>query len=189
MARWAAVTYRRSDRGISLVELAEAIRRSGIRLAGFFQLSRQDEEGRRSVELVRIATGERISLGQSGPKQAEDGCSFVFRAESFAAARRWLEEDAPEAEVLFLHEVSKLELEGKGHHAAIRWAVCLPDRWLVVLCACGERLEQVVEQHAPSQEPVAYLELPATLEEQARFLRELAEGSVPGASAGERAPR
>ena len=179
MARWAVVTYGSADdRAAEVRALAAQLQARGVPVAGFAQEKRVDAEGRASFELIRLGRDERRSLGATGgaeAKAASQGeCTFTFSSEGFARARAWLEEDAPGAQVLFLSEVSKLEVGGQGHHDALVWALELPETKKVVLVARANQLSYLVEKLKPPGEPVAYLELPASPAQKQAFVEALA---------------
>lgn len=173
MALWGAITFgRKCDRGAELLALAEELVARGFCVAGFAQRVHKQEGVERATELVRLRRPERIHFGQSGPKSAEDGCSFVFNPEAFSQGRAWIKQDAAGAQVLLLHEIGKLELSGQGHAPCVVEALASPAQ-LVLLCTSGERLGQVVERFSPPGEPGAYIELPARKVELERFFSAL----------------
>ncbi|MBK7859760.1 MAG: DUF2478 domain-containing protein [Archangiaceae bacterium] len=175
MSRWAVITFGRNvDRAGAALAVVHQLRGHGVAIAGFLQV-KQPGAVPETVELVRLAAEGRAPLGvRSEGRQRGASCSFAFDSEVFAVARSWLETDAPSADVLFLHELSKLELEGQGHAPALSWALGLPGDRLVVFCVRAEGLGQLVERFALAGEPVAYLEHHAPGADPARFAAEVA---------------
>ncbi len=166
MSRWAAVTFAEGiDRRAAARDVARALERQGLRLAGFLQRQRPDDASG-ALELERLGEkwgqaaflGARSSAPEKQPVPISSGCSFAFEPAGFERGRQWLEEDAKGADVLFVDELSKLELEGAGHAAALRWALAEPGEQVVVFCTAAKRLTHVVDRFRFSGQPVAYLE-------------------------------
>jgi len=179
MAHWAVVTYGSEvNRSAEVRALAGLLRARGLSVAGFAQDKRIDAEGRASIELLRLGRDERRPLGATGgteAKAASQGeCTFTFSADAFACARAWLEEDAKQAQVLLLSEVSKLEVGGEGHFGALVWALGLDESKVVVFVARANQLSYLVEKLKPGGDPVAYLELPSAGPEKEAFAQTLA---------------
>jgi len=181
MARWAVVTYGSEvNRSAEVRALAGQLRARGLSVAGFAQEKRLDAEGRASFELLRLGRDERRPLGATGGAEAkakaaaQGECTFAFSADAFACARAWLEEDAKQAQVLLLSEVSKLEAGGEGHYGALVWALGLAESKVVVFVARANQLSYLVEKLKPGGDPVAYLELPSAGPEKEAFLQTLA---------------
>ncbi len=183
MARWSVVTYGKAvDRGTFVRAFVAGLEARGIKVGGFAQERKTDSAGGTTVELVRLGRPDRLVLGGSTGKQADAGadavCSYSFRPEGFAEARRWLEADAAAARLLLVSEVSKLEAGGQGHHAALAWALALSDKYTVVFVARADQLSYLVEKLAPPGEPVGYLELPASADATGAFVAELVAASA-----------
>ena len=177
MARWALVSgekgHNKADFTLGVVE---ELRAAGLKVAGFVQRRRYDAD-QKGYDLLRLASGERIVLAQGGVAarqvSQEAFCSFAFRNDAFEQAFGWLRQDAEGAQVLVLDDVSKLEVQGKGHAAALGWALAQPGK-VVLLCARASQLFYVVESFGLESDPVAAVELPVGLEERAAFVRALA---------------
>lgn len=179
MARWALISGEKGHNKSALaLELVERLKAEGVRAAGFVQLRHYDESGEKGYQLLRLATGERLVLARGGvaPRDAsqEAFCSYAFDNDAFARAHRWLQEDLPAAPLVVLDDISKLEVQGKGHAAALASALAQPDK-VVLVCARASQLFYVVENFGLGDEPVDALELPADEEAQARFVARLAE--------------
>jgi len=175
MSRWAAITFGRDvDRGAAALAVVRHLRERGLAVAGFLQL-KLPEVTPETIELVQLGGQGRVRLGvRAGRPPDGTSCSFAFDAEAFAAGRSWLEAGAPSADVLLLHELGKLELEGQGHTAALTWALGRPGGQPVVFCARAERLGGLVERFQLDGDPVAYLEHHSPAADPARFAAELA---------------
>jgi len=177
MARWAIASLGRgADRRAEAAALEAALAARGLLLGGFRQEALPSERGK-AEGLVRIPRGERMVLGADSGVGGGEGCTFQFREEAFATARRWLQEDQASAEVVLVHDVGKLEVKGEGHARAIAEAIGAPSRGVVLLIAGGDRLLQVVERFAPDDRPAGWIELPAAAAELDRFARELSEAA------------
>jgi nucleoside-triphosphatase THEP1 len=149
------------------LRLAGRLRAHGLRVGGFFQRSTVDELERRGYDLVRLPDGiETLPLARPGAQQDRGTiatvCSFVFSREAFAKGLDWLRADAPQADALVIDEVSKLEVSGDGHFEAVRWAVNLDTRLLVVLSVRADQLFYVVDKFELEDRVSGYLELPVT---------------------------
>ncbi|MBL8957983.1 MAG: DUF2478 domain-containing protein [Myxococcaceae bacterium] len=175
MPRWAVITFGRNvDRAGATLAVVHQLYGHGVAVAGFLQV-KQPGAAPETVELVRLAAEGRALLGvRTEGRQRGASCSFSFDAHAFATCRSWLEADAPSADVLLLHELSKLEVEGQGHAPALTWALGLPGDRPVVFCARAEHLGQLVERFALTSEPVAYLEHHAPGADSTRFAADLA---------------
>jgi len=149
------------------LRLAEKFGAQGLRVGGFFQRTTTDDLDRRGYDLVRVADKTAaVPLARPGvPKdQATESsvCSFVFAREAFVKGLEWLRADAAWADVLVIDEVSKLEVSGEGHFAALRWAAALEARMIVLLSVRAEQLFYVVEKFELEERISGYVELPAT---------------------------
>jgi len=153
MSRWAAVVAGKGGRRSRAArEVAEALAARGLRVGGFTQRTIEGDAGAKTIDLVRAAGGAEVPLARSVvPPPGSSGCSIVFEAAGFEAARRWVAEDAPGSDVVVLDGIGKLELGGEGHRAAV--ARALADARLVVL-AVRDQLVYVIEALG-LEEPVA----------------------------------
>jgi nucleoside-triphosphatase THEP1 len=159
MKRWALLSGPRgSGKSTTARRAGEALAARGVKVAGFVQEAVDDEEGRAGYLLRRLGHEEALMVARrdsAARAPAEEAfCSFVFDADAFAAARRWLAEDAA-ARVVIIDEVSKLEVAGRGHHDAI--AEALSGDRLVLLAVRADQLFAVMERFG-LDEPVAALE-------------------------------
>lgn len=178
MGRWAVVTGEKGHKKAEFVlDVAARLREAGLRVAGFVQRRRDDgaEKGH-GHDLERLSTGERIVLSKDGvaaQKVSQEAfCTYAFENDSFAQAFAWLREDGKDADVLVLDDVSKLETQGKGHCAALAWALAQPGR-VVLISARASQLFYVVENFGLEDEPVAAAELPDA--DPSAFARALAQ--------------
>jgi nucleoside-triphosphatase THEP1 len=160
MTRWALVTGSKgADKSATLRRVAAQLEARGVPVAGFFQESIEEGGARTGHSLRRLGHDEALPVvrrgsGPRGPNE-ESFCQIVFDHDAFAAARRWLTEDAPGAQALLLDEISKLEVAGKGHHDAV--AEALGKGCLTVLSVRADQLFYVIERFG-LDEPVASLE-------------------------------
>jgi len=154
MSRWAAVVAGKGGRRSRAArEVAEALAARGLRVGGFTQRTIEDDAGAKTIGLMRAAGGAEVPLARSVvPPPGSSGCSIVFEAAGFEAARRWVAEDAPGSDVVVLDGIGKLELGGEGHRAAV--ARALADARLVVLAVRDDQLVYVIEALG-LEEPVA----------------------------------
>jgi nucleoside-triphosphatase THEP1 len=158
-APWALVLGRKGS-ARAAAGVVEALRARGLRVAGAVQ--EQVAEGGVPTGYLarRVTNGERVSLARkSGPAAApgeQEHCSFLFDGTGFATARAWLAADTAGADVVLVDEVSKLEVSGSGHAAAITDA--LAGRAVVVLAVRADQLFAVME-HFGLPPPHATLEV------------------------------
>jgi nucleoside-triphosphatase THEP1 len=182
MARWALVSSEKKHDKVALVlRLIDALQSRGVAVGGFVQLRCYDAQEHKGYQLQRLATGEKITLAQGGvgargPSQ-EAFCSYAFRNEAFEQACLWIKADAARAQVLFLDDVSKLEVQGKGHAASVAWALSQLDK-VVVLCARASQLFYVVENFGLDGDPVDALELPVDAAAEERFVAAIARAAI-----------
>ncbi|MBI5547170.1 MAG: DUF2478 domain-containing protein, partial [Deltaproteobacteria bacterium] len=164
MARWALISGEKGHNKSGLaLEVVERLQAGGAAVGGFLQQRCYDAHEQKGYELLRLANCERITLAVGGvaakePTQ-ESFCSYAFRNDAFEQAFQWLKEDAPRADVLVLDDVSKLEVQGKGHAASLVWALAQPVP-VVLVVARASQLFYVDENCGLDDEPVAALELP-----------------------------
>ena len=188
MARWALISGENGvENAARAVEVAERLAAGGARVAGYVQHKGVDERGRKRFEIVRLSSGERAVLAVHGvfprPGEGERFCSMAFRNDGFATARRWIEEDAPAADLLVLDGISKLEVMGRGHSATLGAALRREGK-LVLVCARASQLFYVVERFGLAEEDlVAALELPAAVGAADSFARAVAAALGCGAGA------
>ena len=189
MARWALITGEKGERKAELaLEVAEALRARGLRVAGIVQLGFKDEQAeQKRYELQRISNGERVFLAVDGvvaKGPTEEGfCTFAFRNEAFDLARSWMEEDAAGAEVLVVGEVSKLEIADKGNAACLKWALAQDDSKVVLVAARASQLFYVMEQFGLQDDPVAALEMPGEPGAREALVEELVAAVLAGRGA------
>lgn len=161
MTRWALISGPKgTGKSRTTARLATALSARGIAVAGFVQEAMEVDGERQGYRLRRLGKGdERVVARRNstprGPRE-ESFCSFVFDNDAFDMARGWLEADAPDAQVLLLDEVSKLEVAGKGHHDAVTAALATGK--LVVLSVQAAQLFGVLERFA-LEAPVASFEI------------------------------
>lgn len=172
MARWAVVTGEKGhDKAGFVLGVAEELRAAGLRVAGFVQRRRYDGD-QKGHDLQRLATGEKIVLAQGGVAakavSQEAFCTYAFRNDAFEQAFAWMREDAKGADVLVLDDVSKLETQGKGHAAALEWALKQEGK-VVLISARASQLFYVVENFGLEDDPVAAAELPVGAGERKAF--------------------
>lgn len=167
MTSWALISGEKGQGKAEFVlEVARRLGERGLKVAGFVQQGLEDAQTeQKRYELHRLATGERAVLAvegiaAKGPTQ-ELFCTYAFKNEIFEVARGWVEADAPGADVVIVSEVSKLEIAGKGHAAALRHALGLEGPRVVVVSARASQLFYVVENFGLGADPVAAVELPA----------------------------
>lgn len=181
MARWALITGEKGQRKAELaLQVAGGLRSKGVRVAGVVQLGSKDPASeQKRYELQRVSNGERVFLALEGvvPKGPTEElfCSLAFRNEAFDLACRWVREDASEAEVLVIGEVSKLEIGDKGHAASLKWALGLDDSKVVLITARASQLFYVMEKFGLQDDPVAALEMPGTDADRDALVEDLVE--------------
>ncbi len=150
------------------LRIADLLIAAGVKVGGFFQRTTRDDLDRRGYDLVRVRDRHQQAIPLARPGCGTDEskqaviCSFAFSHEAFETGLRWLREDAQEAEVLVVDEVSKLEVSRQGHAAAIRFALGLPAEKVILLSVRGDQLFYVVETFGLDNAVLGDLELPAT---------------------------
>ncbi len=164
MTPWALISGEQCDpKARCALEVASELEARGISVGGVVQRSR-GSDGAKSSELVRVAGGARVPLAQEGiaPRGASEEafCSYAFRLDAFAQARRWLEEDLADRRVLILGDLSKLEVAGRGHAESLRRALSLGEERLLVLTVRTSQLGYLMGNYALESDPVASLQLP-----------------------------
>jgi nucleoside-triphosphatase THEP1 len=189
MAAWALITGDKGDGKTSLaLRVAARLRQAGLRVGGFVQRAVHEPDGTRTgYDLAHIERDESTPIARRGkiPGAGQEGfCAHVFETSAFARAVAWLREDAGRADVLFIDEVSKLEVADKGHAEAVRLALALPSPKIVVLCVRAEHLFAAVERFIgdTGAEAVASIHAPASPEAEQDFETRICRavrGSVP----------
>lgn len=180
MARWAVIAGEDGEQSASLaLELVAELRAASVRVGGFVQRKGVDGDGKKGYDFVRLRDEETVPLALEGASARGPGeetfCSLVFQQAGFDAARRWLEEDAATADLLVLDGISKLEVSGRGHAAALEAALQLPDK-VVLLCVRGSQLVYAVERFKLAElDVIGELEWPAEPTARDAFARELRE--------------
>jgi nucleoside-triphosphatase THEP1 len=153
---WALVVAARGGKRSRVArEVVDALAARGLRVGGFTQRTLDHEDGAKSFELVRAAGGAAIPLARAdkrAPAVEGGGCSVVFDAAAFEAARGWVEADAAASDVVVIDGIGKLELAGEGHRAAVTRALAAAP--LVVLAVRDDQLVYAVEALG-LEEPVA----------------------------------
>jgi len=166
MSRWALISAESGTESATLaLSVVGRLEASGVRTAGFVQRKSRNERGEKRYDLERLHRPDRAVLAidgvaAKGPNE-EFFCSMAVHNDGFAAAGRWLEEDAAGADVLLIDEISKLETAGRGHSATFQRAR-QRDEALVLFCVRASELFYVLERFAlPEEAMVAAIELPA----------------------------
>ncbi len=160
MSKWALVSGTKgTGKSRAVNHAAEALAARGVAIAGFVQDAIEVDGERVGYQLRRLGRPDTRVLARKnatprGPEE-EAYCSYVFDLGAFGEARAWLAADAPAARVVFVDEVSRLEIEGRGHHAAILDA--LAGDALVVLSVQAAQVFGVLERFG-LDEPAAALE-------------------------------
>jgi nucleoside-triphosphatase THEP1 len=177
MARWALISGEKGHNKAELtLEMVARLKAGGAKVGGFVQLRHIDAQEQKGYELLRLTTGERITLAVGGVAakgaSQEAFCTYAFRNDAFEQARRWLQADAVGCDVLVLDDISKLEVQGKGHAASLTWALAQEGK-MVLICARASQLFYVVENFALADDPVDALELPVDGAAHDRFVRSL----------------
>lgn len=179
--RWALLSGQRgSDKSGTARRLVASLRARGLGVAGFTQRRLPSPEGEMKRYLLeRIGSLEQVVLADEGLGGAtqESHCTHAFAGSAFELALGWLQEDAPAAQVLVLDDVSKLETQGRGHAAAVRWALAQPGK-TVLLCVRAKQLFYVMENFGIQDAPLDALELPADAAEEARFASSIADAAT-----------
>lgn len=175
MARWAAIIGARgTGKSTHASHVVELLRARGVRVGGFLQMGVVDELERKSYDLHRLSTGDVLPLARPTTGAEVEGqttyCSFSFVDDAFERARAWLDEELGRCPVIFVDEVSKLEVSGQGHHAAIRKALAADDATVVVLCVRADQLFYVVEAFGLEDDAAAVLEVPGAEEDVGAFV-------------------
>ena len=137
-------------------EIAQRLTARGLRVAGFTQRVSEERPGRKTVEVVRVSDGRAVLLARTSadPGEAAAVCSFAFEGQAFEDARRWVESDAPDADVIVVDGMGKLELGGGGHRGTIEYALRAGPP--VVLGLRDDNLVYAMEALA-LEEPLAFL--------------------------------
>jgi len=179
MAIWALILGGKgTGRSTTAHRVAARLEERGVSVAGFVQEGIEEDGDRVGHRLRRLARDASLVVAKRGASargpNEESFCGFVFDNDAFAAARRWVEEDAPHARALVLDEVSKLEVAGKGHHDAV--AAALAGGGLTVLGVRADQLFYVMERFG-LDEPVASLE-PGDADDEDAFIEALVRAST-----------
>lgn len=144
---WALVVAAKGGkRSVAAREVVEGLAARGLRVGGFTQRMVDLDDGSKDIALVHASDGATIPLARSEKRTAPvegGGCAIVFDPAGFAAARRWVELDAPSCDVLVLDGLGKLELAGEGHRAAVAHALSAAP--LVVLAVRDDQLVYALE--------------------------------------------
>lgn len=180
MARWALIAGpKKSDKTDHALALMEALQAAGVNVGGFLQAKRVDEEQRKNYDLVRLPSLQRLPLAQEAlyANAAADVtfCALRFDNDAFRRALEWIDAARHEAEVLFVGDISKVEVGGGGHCKAVSTALAMPDTTLAVLCVRADQLFYVVEKFGLGDDVVACLELPADAETCQRFIQDVVD--------------
>lgn len=161
--RWALLVGSKQLGSPAARRLARLLPSAGVRVAGFLQ-SRQGEAGEEQITLERLGKGDVCAVARSAKRAPVPGeelhCELVFDAAAFEQARRWVEADAPAADVVVVDCAGKLEANGRGHHATIAELLC--GAALPLLVIREDHLFAVMEAFQLDDEPVAMLNLPCS---------------------------
>jgi nucleoside-triphosphatase THEP1 len=159
MARWALISGENGVESTAYASrLVESLAAAGLRSEGLLKRKHVDENDRKYYELARLRNDESVLSAAFGVPAKEPGaeafCSMVFYKNAFEAAGRWLEEDAPDADLLVIDGVGKFEASGRGLHPALAAALRRTDQ-IVLLCARASQLFHVVERFGLEEEDMA----------------------------------
>jgi len=165
MAHWFVIAAESAaERSGCILDLAERLRVHDIAVGGFTQTIGADDRERPCQQLTRLGSGERLLLATAGvvPRQAHDEafCDYVFAGDAFDRAGQWLRADALKCRVLTIDAVSKLEAQGRGHAASVRWALALDGQHAVLLGVRSRVLFEVVEHFGLDRQPLTAFEAP-----------------------------
>lgn len=166
MAKWALITSESGAGGSACAAgIVGRLAGRGVASAGFLQRKGVDGKGRTRFELVRLRGGESAVLAVDGVEASGPGeerhCRMAFRKDGFDAAARWLEEDAAGADVLVFDGVGKVEAAGRGHCRALRAALGLEGKVVLVFARARPLFRVVHRLGLDESEMLAALEVPA----------------------------
>jgi len=182
MARWALISAEHgADAAALALEVSARLTARGVRVGGFVQRKCVAAAGQKIFDVVHLQNQETVALsrhaeGAKAPVE-ERSCAGSFQDAGFAAARRWVEEDAPAVDVLVVDGGRKLEVAGRGHCLAVERALGLSGK-VVLLCAKASQLFHLVERFGLEESDlVAALELPADAPSVEQFIRDVFESA------------
>jgi nucleoside-triphosphatase THEP1 len=183
VARWALIAGpKKSDKTDHALALFRALQGAGITVGGFIQDKRIDEEQRKNYDLVRLPSMQRVHLAREALNESPESdvtfCALRFDNDAFQLAREWIEADRHDAEVLFVGDISKVEVSGGGHSAALSTALATTGATLAVICVRADQLFYVVEKFGLEDDVVACLELPAHPDACQRFTRHVVDDAL-----------
>jgi nucleoside-triphosphatase THEP1 len=164
MTKWAAVVgARNSGKTATVCSIVDRLVAGGATVGGVVQQPVQEEAERTGYVAHRVGGQETHVLAWRGPAPPDSRpearspfCNFVFDEDGFALAREWIREAVRRCDVVVIDEVSKMEVERRGHHDAVREALNGPA--IVLLSIRGDYLFALME-HYELDEPVACLDL------------------------------
>ena len=158
MAYALVIAGKGGKRSLLAREVADAIAGRGLRVGGFTQRMLEPATGVKTIEIVRIRDGRSVTLARSTPDPGGDpsACSFAFDRAALDEASRWIDADAPQADVLVLDGLGKLELGGEGHRATLDRAVA--SATVVVLAVRDDQLVYALEALGLGEPVAAYTE-------------------------------
>ena len=169
MGDWIAIVGSREQGREDVVRrLVAALQSAGVGVAGFVQTPRFDGEHVVGIDVMRLATGDRVPLAHHAGGADLDVCEWVFSPAAFETAAEWALSGS--SAVCFV-EAGRLEAAEGGHWATI--VRSLNERPLTVL-AIRPRVLASVALRLP--DPVDSIELPADVDEIARFCVRVGRG-------------
>lgn len=145
------------SRSEAVREIAEALAARGVKVGGFTQRTLRPAAGASRIEISRVGKAAVRTLARSG---AEGGgadpasCAFVFDAAVLEEVRRWVLEDAADADVVVLDGIGALELGGGGHREAVAHALAAAP--VAILSVRHDQLVYALEAFDPGDPLAAY---------------------------------
>ena len=137
-----------SGKSLSIELTARQMTVEGMKAAGFVQRGVFDKEGRKTgYDLVRLTDGRTRLLA----RRREDGRGWSFREDAFVFAH---EAVMGEGDACFVDEIGPMELQGRGHGAAL--AAALEANRLVVITV-REGLVEEIRRRMPSGREILML--------------------------------
>jgi len=132
-----------SGKSLFVERLADSLRGEGIAVAGFVQRGVFDAGGDKiGYDLVGLSSGAQRPLA----RRSKVGRGWRFDEAAFEVAR----EEVRSSAFTIIDEIGPLELDGRGHAAAVERALTLPGAVLVVVReALVERARRWLSSYTP----------------------------------------
>lgn len=160
-----------------MLRVVRALQKRGLVLCGCVQVPRRSRGRLSGYDLVRVGHAGSLPLARRETSQKSGFAPFVFRDETFQAARGWINEDAGDARIAVIDSLGALESKGAGHFEAIAAALRASAPGFVIASARRDLLPALLDRLGIPRAAALLVDTPCDATAEKRFVQAIARSS------------